>query len=125
MIEYELIPYPRKLWVEILSEETINKIIKDFVYTDNTKITKDDFEVGGASTKDVINKKGNYGILVVFSPEAINSPTFAHEAFHVVDFIVDACGLDYVRNTGNEHIAYLIGYVVRLFEDWKKKGILK
>lgn len=50
---------------------------------------------------------------------------FAHEAFHVVDFVADACGLDYVRNTGNEHIAYLIGRVVELFEDWKNKVILK
>lgn len=65
MKEYNLTPYPRKLWVEILSEETINKVIKDFVFTDNTKITKDNFEVGGASTKDVINKKGNYGCLIL------------------------------------------------------------
>lgn len=32
MIEYELTPYPRKLWVEIMSDETLEKVIKDFDY---------------------------------------------------------------------------------------------
>ena len=89
------------------------------------KISKDDFIAKGATTSHVMNKYGEYGILVVFSPENIISKDFAHEAFHVANFIADICGLDYVKDTGNEHIAYLIGYVISLFEDWKNKTFKK
>ena len=125
MIEYDLVIYPRKLLVELQSQETIDRIIEDFVYNDGTKISKDDFIAKGATTSHVMNKYGEYGILVVFSPEYIISTHFAHEAFHVADFIADICGLDYVKDTGNEHIAYLIGYVISLFEDWKNKTFKK
>lgn len=65
------------------------------------------------------------GVLVLFSPYKLNATTYAHEAFHVVDFLVDSLGLDYVKNTGNEHIAYMIAYVVSLFEDWVNKEVIK
>lgn len=36
----------------------------------------------------------------------------AHESFHVADFILDNKGMEYCHDTGNEHMAYLIGWVM-------------
>lgn len=36
----------------------------------------------------------------------------AHESFHVADFILDSKGMEYCHETGNEHMAYLIGWVM-------------
>lgn len=130
MKEYELIPYPRKLWVEIMSDETLEKIIEEFEYNiddeDERIIKKNHFNQKGASTCNVENKDtGMFGVIVLFSPAKFEAKTFAHEAFLVVDFLVDSLGLDYVKNTGNEHIAYMIEHVVSLFEDYFNEVIMK
>ena len=35
----------------------------------------------------------------------------AHEAYHIADFIAEDKGMVYVRNSDNEHIAYLVGHI--------------
>ena len=128
MIEYDLVIYPRKLWVEILCKETIKSVCKNYNYIDGEPIPEDELkdEKGAAYTLHCERKKdGKYGIVVLFSTESLNAPYFAHEAFHVIDCIVNACGLRYVNDTGNEHIAYLIQYVVSCFEDWFNKQIIR
>lgn len=125
LIKHKLIPYPRTLYIGFLCKETINIVCNNFTYRSGDKILKEDFEGGEAHTIPTIqNNNCNYVIIVLFSPKSLSSIVFSHEAFHVVDSIVNDCGLRYVNDTGNEHIAYYIGYIVSLFEEWKAK-ILK
>lgn len=35
----------------------------------------------------------------------------AHEAYHIADFIVEDKGMVYVRESNNEHVAYLVGHI--------------
>lgn len=35
----------------------------------------------------------------------------AHEAYHIADFIVEDKGMAYVRESNNEHVAYLVGNI--------------
>lgn len=36
----------------------------------------------------------------------------AHESFHIADLMLDMVGMEYTHDTGNEHIAYLIGWTM-------------
>jgi hypothetical protein len=36
----------------------------------------------------------------------------AHESFHAADFLLDSVGMEYSHDTGNEHMAYLIGWMM-------------
>lgn len=59
----------------------------------------------------------------------IDVSSCAHECFHTADFIFERAGMVYQEGTGNEHMAYLIGYLVnKVFDaldtDNKVKGIV-
>lgn len=41
----------------------------------------------------------------------------AHEAFHAADFIAEYVGMEYKEGSGNEHVAYLIGFIVDFILD--------
>ena len=77
--------------------------------------------------KDTFSKRhdhhGNYGGCVI--PEGqvihiylekygteIHVADTAHEAFHAADFICDSAGMVNFEGSGNEHIAYLVGWIV-------------
>lgn len=58
----------------------------------------------------------------------ISVPDAAHEAFHVADNIFERTGMVVQEETGNEHMAYLVGWVIhRIFDcldlDNKAEGI--
>lgn len=61
----------------------------------------------------------------------VNIRTAAHEAYHVADFVMEHVGMDYKYNSGNEHVAYLVGHVCECLADganWltaKKLGHVK
>jgi hypothetical protein len=44
--------------------------------------------------------------------DKIDMTDAAHESFHVADFLANMVGMEYVAETGNEHIAYLLGWVM-------------
>jgi hypothetical protein len=63
---------------------------------------------------------GDIGPLVYISKSedgCVNFSTCAHEAYHVVDFIMDEKGIEYQRESGNEHVAYFIGWMVNRILD--------
>ena len=51
------------------------------------------------------------GKIIVFirEDEGLSINTVAHEAYHLVDSVMDLCGVDY--GGSNEHVAYLVGWV--------------
>ena len=108
--EYFLSPYPRKLWV--VKDKGFNPNDM-FVDRSGGIINFDNNERDGAraSVFPVIQKEtGKYGFLVLILCR-LNASDVIHEASHVADGVFDDCGVMLTENTGNEHIAYLIGYI--------------
>lgn len=80
---------------------------------------------GRDSTIHIFIEKNEHG--------GISVSTTSHEAYHVADFIFDKCGIEYKRDSGNEHMAYLLGWIVhkifdcleldnKLEESWQKRN---
>lgn len=66
-----------------------------------------------------VDHKGRrvFAIYVEKQGEAINIATLAHECYHIADMLLEAKGMEYKAGSGNEHIAYLVGYLVeRVFD---------
>lgn len=117
MIKYNLEPYPRELYVEILSEESKKNIINKFYTVNGENINPEEFNNYAAGVIRVINKKTqNYGYVVVFRPNNINISSISHEAYHLADALLEDTGMEYNYNSGNEHIAYLVGYIADLIQ---------
>lgn len=57
----------------------------------------------------------NNGLFTVFIPADENGNvsirSAGHEAYHVADFLLEEVWMEYKHNSGNEHIAYLVGHV--------------
>ena len=63
-------------------------------------------------TSYVFNEKGDWVVLVVFDDRKdCTTKVLCHEAFHAMDYIAAQYGLDYNPDSGNEHLAYLIGHI--------------
>jgi hypothetical protein len=45
------------------------------------------------------------------SDGAVSIRSAAHEAYHITDFIIEDKGMVYVRESDNEHVAYLVGHI--------------
>lgn len=124
MIKYNLELYPRAIYVEILSEESKTDIINKFYTINGENIDREEFDDYAAGVIRVIHKKTQeYGYIVIFRPNNINISNISHEAYHLADVISEDVGLEYAFNSGNEHIAYLVGYVASLIDKGLKRLI--
>ena len=82
------------------------------VYIDRTAFEKysgaDSTGMGAATYR-------NDGLFAVFIPAdesgGVNIRLAAHEAYHVADFLLEHVWMEYKHNSGNEHVAYLVGHV--------------
>ncbi|PSV50017.1 hypothetical protein [Photobacterium indicum] len=64
-----------------------------------------------------ILKNGNLALWLPHRSYTLNVSDAAHECYHIADFIADRVGLVVQENTGNGHIAYLVGYMMdRVFD---------
>lgn len=75
------------------------------------------------------DEDGSINIYLERQGDAIDVSDCAHEAYHAADFIFDRCGIDYNPESGNEHMAYLVGWIVNkifdcLSDDVKAEGII-
>lgn len=124
MIKYNLELYPRAIYVEILSEESKTDIINKFYTINGDNIDREEFDDYAAGVIRVIHKKTQeYGYIVIFRPNNINISNISHEAYHVADALLEDTGMEYNYNSGNEHIAYLVGYVASLIDKALKRLI--
>lgn len=63
-------------------------------------------------TNFAIDENGDKVVLVVFpTRKDCTTKTLCHEAFHAMDYMASEYGLDFNPHGGNEHLAYLIGYI--------------
>lgn len=98
--------------------------VKNLIYKVEIPLYKQTVHV--TFSKEAYKKKSGYEIpddvagvanrdgLMIWLPlynGCINVADMAHEAFHIADFIADKVGLFTQYETGNEHMAYLIGHI--------------
>ena len=121
MQEYNLEIYPRTLWIELVSKESVKSLSEVFYNSDETPLETEIILTSKGSTHRVTRKRDQmYGYLVTFNPDCLLNDTIAHEMYHVADGIGDELGLMYNKDSGNEHYAYLLGYLVRKCDDFIK-----
>ena len=94
-----------------------------FIFTDNIKVFNKKMEVK-KKKNDFNGLTGCTGSeIIVYVPvvnKGINVPTLCHECYHAVDFIMDIKGMEYHGN--NEHVAYLLGYLVNIILEHINNG---
>ena len=115
--------YPRRLYVAVgLSEDDVNRM-----FISGRGMLTLDWEGSDAATFDEIRDRDTltYGSLVVFRSKGEMAPgTMAHEAVHVLDSFMDVLGLERGKNASNEHLSYLLGWIVKCMDE-VKKGLVK
>ena len=63
---------------------------------------------------------GFIGSLVIFHGKRDMTPKImAHEAVHVIEAFMDVLGLERVENGSNEHLSYLMGWIVGCMDEVK------
>ena len=111
--------YPRRLYVAVgLSEDDVNRM-----FISGRGMLTLDWEGSDAATFDEIRDRDTltYGSLVVFRSKGEMTPgTMAHEAVHVLDSFMDVLGLERGKNASNEHLSYLLGWIVKCMDEVKK-----
>ena len=111
--------YPRRLYVAVgLSEDDVNRMF----ISERGMLTLD-WEGSDAATFDEIRDRDTltYGSLVVFRSKGDMTPgIMAHEAVHVMESYMDVLGLERTERGANEHLSYLLGWIVKCMDEVKK-----
>ena len=111
--------YPRRLYVAVgLSEDDVNRM-----FISERGVFTLDWEGFDAATFDEIRDRDTltYGSLVVFCSKGEMAPgTMAHEAVHVMDSYMDVLGIERAERGTNEHLSYLLGWIVKCMDEVKK-----
>ena len=111
--------YPRQLYVAVgLSEDDVNRMF----ISERGMLTLD-WEGFDAATFDEIKERATlyYGSLVVFRSKGEMTPgTMAHEAVHVMESYMDVLGIERAERGTNEHLSYLLGWIVKCMDEVKK-----
>ena len=111
--------YPRRLYVAVgLSEDDVNRM-----FISERAILTPDWEGSDAPTFDEIRDRATltYGSLVVFRSKGEMAPgPMAHEAVHVMEPYMDVLGLERTERGTNEHLSYLLGWIVKCMDEVKK-----
>ena len=111
--------YPRRLYVAVgLSEDDVNRM-----FLSERGILTLDWEGSDAATFDEIRDRDTltYGSLVVFRSKGEMAPgTMAHEAVHVMESYMDVLGIERAERGTNEHLSYLLGWIVKCMDEVKK-----
>lgn len=114
--------YPRKLWICICDKESI--IEERFSLDSKYSSSNDSFSTEGChalacAVQDKSNN--NKGCLIVFAKKKnINFDIVSHESVHAADYICQELGiLSQEFSGGNEHYAYLVGWIAKCCEQTK------
>ena len=111
--------YPRRLYVAVgLSEDDANEM---FV-SERGRLSLD-WDGADAATFTEIKDRDTlvYGSLVIFRSRGEMTPgTMAHEAVHVMESYMDVLGIEKAERGTNEHLSYLLGWIVKCMDEVKK-----
>ena len=101
-----------------LSEDDVNRM-----FISERGVFTLDWEGSDAATFDEIRDRDTltYGSLVVFRSKGEMAPgTMAHEAVHVMESYMDVLGIEREERGTNEHLSYLLGWIVKCMDEVKK-----
>ena len=115
--------YPRLLFVAVgLSEDDANGMFS----SERGRLSLDWDGVAAATFAEIRERATlDYGSLVVFRSKNEMTPcNMANEAAHVLDSFMNALGLERGENASNEHLSYLLGWIVGCM-DAVKRGRVK
>ena len=111
--------YPRRLYVAVgVGADFVN----EWFFSERGRLAID-WEGSDALTFDEIKERssGVYGSLVVFRSKGEMAPgTMAHEAVHVMESYMDVLGIERAERGTNEHLSYLLGWIVKCMDEVKK-----
>ena len=110
--EFNPVIYPIRLWVSMTQDEELLNKKFEYVYRKQPIVIHDNYY---AITYDVFRKKTTHeaGILILFNEDGMTMKYITHEAFHVIDGILEYIGEE---NPGDEQKAYLGGWVAQCCE---------
>lgn len=111
IVEYDLIPYPRKLW--IVKDEDFDKIKTKFSILDSDieDINEEIDEYNGFVLTCCKNKYKGY---LVFLNKEYDNQVLVHEALHVSLTLFADCGIEISPNMDQEPLCYLTEYIFNL-----------
>lgn len=74
-----------------------------------------------SNANGMVHRNLETGVISLYVPKnetgGIPVATLSHEVFHMADFIFERTGMEIQDGTGNEHMAYLIGYLTDVVFD--------
>lgn len=111
--------YPRLLFVAVgLSEDDANSMFS----SERGRLSLDWDGVDAATFAEIKERATlDYGSLVVFRSKNEMTPcNMAHEAAHVLDSFMDVLGIERSERGTNEHLSYLLGWIVKCMDEVKK-----
>lgn len=112
--------YPTKLDImfDINCIEYLNNTY-GWEYAPDALFVQDDDDHYGSTYDLLYNKLDMYKTILVVFDGIPAPPQMAHEAFHVANGILKSVDLEfnYSKNTGNEHLAYIIEWAVKCMCD--------
>ena len=108
--------YPRRLYIAVgADEDYVNGVFcqrEGKISVDWDGYDAVEFDEG----KEI--STGCIGSLVIFHGKRDMTPKImAHEAVHVIETFMDTLGLERVENGNNEHLSYLMGWIVGCMDD--------
>lgn len=117
---YDCSVYPTKLDIMFDINE-IDYMNDNYAWAKDpdAKFISDDGDQYGSTYDLLYNKNTGYKTILVVFDGIPKSEQMAHEAFHVMNGIFKDVDLEfnYGKNTGNEHLAYIIEWAVKCMCD--------
>lgn len=115
--EYELTPYPRKMWVA--KGENFDQIKDQFDLSD------EDYSLTNEEIEDSWNavvftcSKDDYAGYLVFITDKHDHGDLVHEALHVSMNVYEECSIQIASGMDQEPLCYLTEHIWRLLVDEK------
>lgn len=112
--EYNLIPYPRKLW--IVKNEDFEKIQSKFsILSDDVESILEDLDDMDAFV--ITCRKDRYEGYLVFINGECDDSILVHEALHVSLTLFADCSMEISPNMDQEPLCYLTEYIFKLLTE--------
>lgn len=114
--------YPRKLWICVSKD--VKEIESRFVLDKKYSNESDSFSTENSMALCcAVENKADYrkGVLIIFAEKkCLNFDVVSHESIHAADYICQELGiLSQEFSSGNEHYAYLVGWIAKCCEEVK------
>ena len=74
---------------------------------------KSDCDGFSVQVRDIRNDQTAFVMYIGRVGQCISVSVTSHECYHIADLIFEHCGVEYKTGSGNEHMAYLLDWLVK------------